>query len=69
MEDLLLAHIAGMDTFARGLKSAMKLKEDRFFEDLKEQRYSSFKKVLEQKLFLEKNLESLTNYALKMMNQ
>ena len=24
MEDLLLAHIAGMDTFARGLKSAMK---------------------------------------------
>ena len=54
MEDLLLAHIAGMDTFARGLKSAMKLKEDRFFEDLKEQRYSSFKKVLEQKLFLER---------------
>ena len=55
MEDLLLAHIAGMDTFAR-LKSAMKLKEDRFFEDLKEQRYSSFKKVLEQKLFLEKKI-------------
>ena len=54
MEDLLLAHIAGMDTFARGLKSAMKLKEDRFFEDLKEQRYSSFKKVLEQKLFLKR---------------
>lgn len=51
MEDLLLAHIAGMDTFARGLKSAMKLKEDRFFEDLKEQRYSSFKKVLEQNYF------------------
>ena len=54
MEDLLLAHIAGMDTFARGLKSAMKLKEDRFFEDLKEQRYSSFKKVLEQNYFWKK---------------
>ena len=51
MEDLLLAHIAGMDTFARGLKSAMKLKEDRFFEDLKEQRYSSFKKVLSKNYF------------------
>ena len=63
MEDLLLAHIAGMDTFARGLKSAMKLKEDRFFEDLKEQRYSSFKKVLEQNYFWKRNLESLTNYA------
>ena len=66
MEDLLLAHIAGMDTFARGLKSAMKLKEDRFFEDLKEQRYSSFKKGIGAKIISGKeNLESLTNYALK----
>jgi len=30
-EDLFLAHIAGMDTFARGLKVAARLIEDRFF--------------------------------------
>ncbi|MFD2672671.1 xylose isomerase [Marinicrinis sediminis] len=41
-EDLFYAHIAGMDTFARGLKAANKMKEDRFFEDRLQQRYASF---------------------------
>ena len=36
MEDLLLAHIAGMDTYARALKAAAKIKEDRFLDELKE---------------------------------
>lgn len=36
MEDLLFVYIVGMDIFVRGLKSVMKLKEDCFFEDLKE---------------------------------
>ena len=41
--DLFYAYIAGMDTFARGLKVAAKLIEDRVFEDFKEKRYSSYK--------------------------
>ncbi|NMB43573.1 MAG: xylose isomerase [Clostridiales bacterium] len=40
--DLFYAYIAGMDTFARGLKVAAKLIEDKVFEDFKEDRYSSY---------------------------
>ncbi|MGM0240262.1 xylose isomerase [Enterococcus sp. AZ103] len=65
MEDLFLAHIAGMDNFARGLKAAAKLKEDKFFEDLKAERYSSFKSGIGAEIVAGKeDLESLTNYAL-----
>ncbi|WP_239253453.1 xylose isomerase [Listeria ilorinensis] len=42
MDDLFLAHIAGMDTFARGLKAAARLKEDGFFDKLIADRYDSF---------------------------
>jgi len=42
LEDLFLAHIAGMDTFARGFKAAAKLIEDRFFEDIVANRYATF---------------------------
>ncbi|MGC6770035.1 xylose isomerase [Enterococcus sp. LJL128] len=67
MEDLFLAHIAGMDTFARGLKAAAKLKEDRFFDDLKEKRYATFKEGIGASIVADKeNLESLTEYALKL---
>ncbi|MBP2660289.1 MAG: Xylose isomerase, partial [Firmicutes bacterium] len=41
-EDLFYAHIAGMDTFARGLKVAAKLKEDQVFENIIGERYNSF---------------------------
>ena len=34
LNDLFLAHIAGMDTFARGLKTVAKLIEDKFFKHL-----------------------------------
>ena len=65
MEDLFLAHIAGMDTFARGLKAAVKLKEDRFFDDLKEKRYASFHEGIGEKIINDQeDLESLTEYAL-----
>lgn len=65
MEDLFLAHIAGMDTFARGLKAAAKLKEDRFFDDLKEKRYASFHEGIGEKIINDQeDLESLTEYAL-----
>lgn len=41
-DDLFLAYIAGMDTFAHGLKVAAALLEDRVFEDFKEKRYASY---------------------------
>lgn len=66
MDDLLLAHIAGMDTYARGLKAAAKLKEDRFFDELKEKRYSTFNEGIGQSIIADKeDLESLTAYALE----
>lgn len=42
-EDLFLAYIAGMDTYARGLKVAVRLLEDRVFENFIDDRYSSYK--------------------------
>lgn len=66
MEDLLLAHIAGMDTFARGLKAAAKLKEEHFFDELKEKRYASYQKGIGAKILAnQEDLESLTAYALE----
>ncbi|MBU8791427.1 xylose isomerase [Oceanobacillus caeni] len=42
-EDLFHAHIAGMDSFAVGLKVAQRLIDDRVLEDVLEDRYASFK--------------------------
>ncbi|MHC5268576.1 xylose isomerase [Enterococcus sp. LJL98] len=65
MEDLFLAHIAGMDTYARGLKAAAALKEARFFDELKEKRYASYRTGIGAKIVAgEEDLESLTTYAL-----
>ena len=65
MEDLFLAHIAGMDTYARGLKAAVALKEARFFDELKEKRYASYTTGIGAKIVAgEEDLESLTTYAL-----
>lgn len=67
MEDLFLAHIAGMDTFARGLKAAAKLKEDCFFDILKEKRYATFQEGIGESIVNDKeDLESLADYALKL---
>ena len=43
-KDLFYAHIAGMDSFALGLKIAKKLLDDRVFERFLEERYSSYRK-------------------------
>jgi len=40
--DLFYGHIAGMDSFARGLKVAARLIEDRVFEDFIAKRYASY---------------------------
>ena len=56
-----------MDTFARGLKAAVKLKEDRFFDELKEKRYASFQTGIGASIISDQeDLESLTEYALKL---
>ncbi|MDG4616931.1 xylose isomerase [Enterococcus lactis] len=65
MEDLLLAHIAGMDTFARGLKAAARLIEEEFFETIKEKRYASYKLGVGERIVMDQeDLETLTEYAL-----
>lgn len=43
VEDMFHAHIAGMDTFAIGLRIAARLIEDRVFEAYLEERYASYK--------------------------
>ena len=66
MDDLFLAHIAGMDTYARGLKAAAALKEDRFFDEIKEKRYASYHTGIGASIVSgDEDLESLTDYALK----
>lgn len=64
-EDLFLAYISGMDTFAKGLRVASKLYEDKFFEKVKEERYASYndgigKKIVDGNI----TLEELSDYAL-----
>ncbi len=66
-EDLFEAHIAGMDSFAVGLKTAKKLLEDRVLEDIVAERYSSFssgigKEIVEGKV----GLKELEQHALQL---
>ena len=66
LEDLFLAHIAGMDTFARGLKIAARLKEDQFFDRLIEERYASYHEGIGIHITARKaTLSSLETYALE----
>lgn len=64
-EDLFLGYIAGMDTFAKGLRIAAKLLEDKVFESFKEKRYASYQEGIGLKIE-EGNisLEELSDYAL-----
>ena len=41
-DDLFLAYIAGMDTFAKGLRATARLLEDGVFESFKAKRYESY---------------------------
>lgn len=65
-EDLFLAHIAGMDTFARGLEVAAKLLEDQVFTKRLAERYASYETPLGQSIEQgTATLESLEAYALE----
>lgn len=65
-EDLILAHIAGMDTYARAFKNANKMKQLKILDEVKENRYKSFEETIGKKIVNEQvGLEELTEYALK----
>lgn len=64
--DLLLAHIAGMDTFARGLKAAAKIKEEKFMQEIIDDRYADFNTTLGKNILADnETLETLSKYALQ----
>jgi xylose isomerase len=64
-EDLFYAHIAGMDSFALGLKVANRLIEDRVFDAFIEKRYSSYKEGIGADIVSGKaDFKSLENYIL-----
>lgn len=65
-DDLALAYIAGMDTFAKGLKVASKLYEDKVFENFIAERYSSYNNGIGLSIKNRKtSLEELQAYSLK----
>ncbi|GIP33860.1 xylose isomerase [Paenibacillus sp. J2TS4] len=65
-EDLFYAHIAGMDSFARGLKAAAKLIEERLLDEFIERRYRSFTEGIGQQIVSgQATLHTLEQYALE----
>ncbi len=65
-EDLFHAHIGGMDSFARGLKIAHKIREDGVLADFVSERYKSFKSGIGRKVMRgETNFRELERYILK----
>ena len=64
--DLFYAYIAGMDAFAKGLKVAARLIEDRVLEDFKEKRYASYKEGIGKDIIENKvGFKELEAYALE----
>ena len=65
-DDIFYGYIAGMDTFAKGLKIAAKLIEDKVFEKAIEQRYESYSSGIGKDIVSGKiGLEQLEDYAMK----
>lgn len=65
-EDLFLAHIAGMDSFAWGLKAAAKLIDEKILDSIVEKRYRSFNEGIGADIVSGKaTLKSLEQYALQ----
>ncbi len=66
-EDIFLAHIAGMDSFALGLINAFKIIEDGRIDRFAKERYSSFNDGIGAKIQRgEADFESLYDYALNL---
>lgn len=66
MEDLVRAHIVGMDTFAWAFKTAAKIREDNYLSDIKKDRYKSFTEGIGLKIVNnETDFNELASYAVK----
>ncbi|MFW5985013.1 MAG: xylose isomerase [Halanaerobiaceae bacterium] len=64
-KDLFYAHIAGMDAFARGLKTAYKILQEGVLEDFIAERYASYSRDIGQKIVSgEADFSTLEEYAL-----
>lgn len=65
-EDLFLAYISGMDTFAKGLKVAYKIQQDGVFDNFVKERYKSFTEGIGKDIVDGKaSFETLEKYALE----
>jgi len=65
-DDLFYAHIGGMDTFARGLKIAAKMIEDKTYENVITERYKGWSGELGKQIETKQvGLEELEAYTLK----
>ncbi|MBU5594757.1 xylose isomerase [Amphibacillus sp. MSJ-3] len=68
-EDLFHAHIAGMDAFAIGLRVAQKMIDDRFFENIVDERYKTFNSEIGKKITSgQTNLKELEAHAIDIEN-
>jgi len=67
LEDILLAYIAGMDSFALGLRTAVKLADDGRIDAFVVNRYRSFRDGIGKKIVDGKtSFEELSDYAQKL---
>lgn len=67
MEDIALAYIAGMDTFAKGLRTAAKLIEDNVFETVIQERYQSYQTGIGKQIVQgQADFHMLSDYALQL---
>ena len=65
-EDIVLAHIAGMDAYALALRLAIRVQEDGLLDDVIEQRYQSYRSGIGADIVSGRaTLESLEEYALQ----
>lgn len=62
--DLFYGHIAGMDTFARGLQVAARLLGDKVFDNVLEERYSSYRSGIGASIVEGTSLAALEDYIL-----
>ena len=68
-EDILLAYITGMDTFALGLRIAAKIIEDGRIDEFKDDRYRSYKQGIGKKIVdNDITFEELDSYARGLTN-
>ena len=65
-EDIVLAHIAGMDAYALALRLAVRVREDGLLDDFIKERYSSYQSGIGAEIVSGRaTLESLEEYALE----